>query len=550
MEACKTWSSAALVDRKPYEHQLRVCAWMREAETRLDEELPLGIGNPRALAMPSSHGGQAIGGCVFLEPGMGKTLSLLMGAHYCGGITLVICPSSVVQVWVTEARRAFGRVDAALVMSSAGISAGDIVPLSRRRPICIVASFERIRSLYGSGGKALGASQGARNLRRLTLEFVKTHVQRLVVDECHMCRNTETSSFASVAAIPVSRRWLATGTPFHRNPGRDAAAYLALLGIPNADVQIEQVALRLSLLDVWQAPPISYERVFVQESMFDPQEQQRMCTEMGDGGFLAFVTRMQQAAADMRLFDESLEEEEDETMSSPCLLETEPVARPDKVGTAISMICSRNDEFFLVFSSMVRILDQVASELDTRSIQYCRIDGKANPKHPQRAHVAQKFQNGQGGRVALITKAAGGVGLTLTKATQVIIIDPSWNPQTDLQCVARAYRIGQDRPVKAHWLLSTSMYDCIVHHSAAQAAVMDAREIGEQDRDVGGYQAYLDSDPFATKVTQAFEACKQVREFQGCAVPLDLVGTFFSSLNPKNNNTANDTSSETTAPWQ
>jgi SWI/SNF-related matrix-associated actin-dependent regulator of chromatin subfamily A member 5 len=51
-------------------------------------------------------------------------------------------------------------------------------------------------------------------------------------------------------------------------------------------------------------------------------------------------------------------------------------------------------------------------------------------------------------QVFLISTKAGGLGINLTKATTVIMVDSDWNPQNDLQAIARAHRIGQTKIVK------------------------------------------------------------------------------------------------------
>jgi len=56
-------------------------------------------------------------------------------------------------------------------------------------------------------------------------------------------------------------------------------------------------------------------------------------------------------------------------------------------------------------------------------------------------------------KVYLVSTQAGGLGINLTKASTVIMVDSSWNPQNDLQAVARAHRIGQKKVVKVYRLI-------------------------------------------------------------------------------------------------
>lgn len=63
----------------------------------------------------------------------------------------------------------------------------------------------------------------------------------------------------------------------------------------------------------------------------------------------------------------------------------------------------------------------------------------------------ERFQTQKDIPVFLLTSQVGGLGLTLTAADRVIILDPAWNPSLDNQSVDRAYRIGQSKDVVV-WL--------------------------------------------------------------------------------------------------
>ncbi|RYZ35908.1 MAG: DEAD/DEAH box helicase, partial [Sphingobacteriales bacterium] len=103
----------------------------------------------------------------------------------------------------------------------------------------------------------------------------------------------------------------------------------------------------------------------------------------------------------------------------------------------------RENHKVLIFSQFVRHLDIVKSQLDERGITYTYLDGSTVDRQAQ----VNKFQNDDSIRVFLISLKAGGVGLNLTAADYVFILDPWWNPAVEAQAVDRAHRIGQDKTV-------------------------------------------------------------------------------------------------------
>ncbi|KAM0847692.1 hypothetical protein ACQ4PT_054849 [Festuca glaucescens] len=71
-------------------------------------------------------------------------------------------------------------------------------------------------------------------------------------------------------------------------------------------------------------------------------------------------------------------------------------------------------------------------------------------------NLIQDFQEGLGAQIFLLTTKVGGLGLTLTKAARVIVVDPAWNPSTDNQSVDRVYRIGQTKDVIVYRLMTSA----------------------------------------------------------------------------------------------
>ncbi|WP_225874670.1 DEAD/DEAH box helicase [Pedobacter hiemivivus] len=99
----------------------------------------------------------------------------------------------------------------------------------------------------------------------------------------------------------------------------------------------------------------------------------------------------------------------------------------------------------LVFSQFVGMLDLIRKELYERGIAHEYLTGQTR----NRAGAVASFQDNPEVRVFLISLKAGGVGLNLTKADYVYIVDPWWNPAVENQAIDRTYRIGQEKNVVA-----------------------------------------------------------------------------------------------------
>jgi SNF2 family DNA or RNA helicase len=103
----------------------------------------------------------------------------------------------------------------------------------------------------------------------------------------------------------------------------------------------------------------------------------------------------------------------------------------------------------LLFSQFTSMLALIQQELERLTIPYVLLTGDTT----DRATPIQKFQSGEV-PLFLISLKAGGVGLNLTAADTVIHYDPWWNPAVEDQATDRAHRIGQDKPVFVHRLIT------------------------------------------------------------------------------------------------
>jgi SNF2 family DNA or RNA helicase len=99
----------------------------------------------------------------------------------------------------------------------------------------------------------------------------------------------------------------------------------------------------------------------------------------------------------------------------------------------------------LVFSQFVKQLEIYQKKFDEKGWAYCYLDGSmSNEERQKQVHA---FQTNPEISYFLISLKAGGVGLNLTAADYVFIIDPWWNPAVEQQAVDRTHRIGQTKTV-------------------------------------------------------------------------------------------------------
>jgi SNF2 family DNA or RNA helicase len=160
-----------------------------------------------------------------------------------------------------------------------------------------------------------------------------------------------------------------------------------------------------------------------------------MDTPEGRFRILEALLRLRQAACHPGLIDESRRDE-----SSGKLLTL--LEHLDEVVDAGNKA--------LVFSQFTSFLGILRRRLDLRRIPYEYLDGSVR----DRAARVERFQNDSACPLFLISLKAGGVGLNLTAAGYVFLLDPWWNPAAEAQAIDRTHRIGQLRTVFAYRLIA------------------------------------------------------------------------------------------------
>jgi SNF2 family DNA or RNA helicase len=138
-----------------------------------------------------------------------------------------------------------------------------------------------------------------------------------------------------------------------------------------------------------------------------------------------------------------------------------------------------NGDKVLIFSHSVRLLRLLRGlfDIDGTKYNFSYLDGSM--KYEDRSKAVADFNADPNQFVFLISTKAGGVGLNITSANKVVIVDPHWNPAYDLQAQDRAYRIGQTRDVEVFRLVSSGTIEEIVY----------ARQIYKQQQANIGYNA-------------------------------------------------------------
>ncbi|KKY18058.1 putative dna excision repair protein [Phaeomoniella chlamydospora] len=156
----------------------------------------------------------------------------------------------------------------------------------------------------------------------------------------------------------------------------------------------------------------------------------------------------------------------------------------------------------LVFSHSVRLLKMLQMLFTHTSYNVSYLDGSMSLE--DRAKVVDEFNSDENQFVFLISTKAGGVGLNITSANKVVVVDPNWNPAWDLQAQDRAYRIGQTRDVEVFRLIAAGGIEEVVY----------ARQIYKQQQANIGYNA-----------------SSERRYFQGVQERSDMKGEIFGLSN-------------------
>ncbi len=400
------------------------------------------------------------GGCLADDMGLGKTvqiLALLAGRRARRGRSspgrrpsLVVVPRSLLYNWREEAARFAPRL-AILELHGA----------ERRADPSTLAGFDLVLTTYGT-------------LKRDIEQLASTEFDYCILDEAQAIKNSNTASARAVRRIRARHRLVATGTPVENhlgelwslfeflNPGLlgRLSNFRAVNGAarrmpPETRERLAQ-ALRPFLLrrtkqEVAPELPAKTEQTVLCEL---DGTQRRLYDELRDHyrqSLAARVARQGWAKSKIQVLEALLRLRQ--AACHPGLLD--PLRARDESAKFESLL-PRLEEIVeegskaLVFSQFTSLLTLLRQRIEARGWTYEYLDGSTVDRQAR----VERFQSDPGCPLFLISLKAGGLGLNLTAAEYVFLLDPWWNPAVEAQAIDRAHRIGQRRPVFAYRLIA------------------------------------------------------------------------------------------------
>ena len=399
-----------------------------------------------------------LGGCLADDMGLGKTvqlLALMLGrknareqAGEAHRPSLIVVPRSLLFNWKNESERFTPHLKVIEYTGS-----------DRHRLRDDLSEVDLILTTYGT-------------LRRDVMDLKDQPFDYVVLDEAQTIKNASSQVSKASRLLNARHRLALSGTPIENhvgdlwsifeflNPGMLGRSSLFRRYAADPDDKqardllakgIGPFVLRRTKGQVAAELPAKTEQTLycdlgpAQRKVYDELREHYRRSLLGDvkkDGLgksrmhvLEALLRLRQAACHPRLLDR-----DDTSLESA------------KVETLIPQLTELIDEGHkaLVFSQFTSFLGLVRERLEKEGIRYEYLDGRTR----DRKERVERFQASEETGVFLISLKAGGLGLNLTAADYVFLLDPWWNPAVEAQAIDRSHRVGQERPVFAYRMIA------------------------------------------------------------------------------------------------